>query len=58
LAVELNGLKPELSEDMQAINYNEMVDAFKDALGQMRVELDGDQMGAFIDSTVTSAVYS
>jgi hypothetical protein len=58
LAVELNGIKTEAPEDLQAFNYAEMVDAFKDALGQMRVELDGDQMGAFIDQTVTNAVYS
>lgn len=39
-------------------NYNRMVDAFKDALSQMTVELDDDQVGKFVVKTVENAIYT
>lgn len=39
-------------------NYYMMVDAFKEALGQMKIELDDDEVGRFIDKTVTRLVYN
>ena len=39
-------------------NYNRMVDAFKDALSQMTVELDDDQVGKFVIKTVENAIYT
>jgi len=39
-------------------NYNRMVDAFKDALSQISVELDDDQVGKFVVKTVENAIYT
>ena len=38
--------------------YNSMVKAFKEALGQMKIELDDEVAGKFIERTVTRAIYS
>lgn len=38
--------------------YNNMVDAFKDALGQMKIELDDEVAGKFVEKTVAKAIYS
>jgi hypothetical protein len=38
--------------------FNGMVKAFKDALKEMKVELDNEEMGAFVENTVTRAIYS
>lgn len=35
-----------------------MVKAFKEALGQMKIELDDEVAGKFIERTVTRAIYS
>ena len=35
-----------------------MVAAFMTALSQMKIELDDEEVGAFVDKTVTRAVYS
>lgn len=35
-----------------------MVDAFKKALSEMRIELDDESVGAFVDKTVTQLVYT
>ena len=40
------------------LTYDTIVEAFKDALSQVKVELDGDEMGTFIDATVTNAIYA
>ena len=39
-------------------NYYEMVNAFKDALGQMQITLDDEEMGRFIDKTVSNAIFN
>lgn len=39
-------------------NYNNMVDAFKDALSQVKIEMDDEEMGHFVDKTVTKLVYN
>ena len=39
-------------------SYDEMVRAFKDALGQMTVELDNRQVGQFVTKTVANAIYT
>ena len=36
----------------------EMVDAFKEALYQVKIEMDDEAMGQFVDKTVTNLVYS
>ena len=38
--------------------YNTVVDAFKEALSQMTVELDDDQVGKFVVKTVENAIYT
>lgn len=39
-------------------NYYSMVDAFKDALSQMKIELDDEVAGRFVETTVTNAIYN
>lgn len=39
-------------------NYNNMVDAFKDALSQVKVVMDDEEMGHFVDKTVTKLIYN
>jgi hypothetical protein len=41
-----------------AFNYSAMVSAFKEALGQMTVELDDRQVGKFVQKTVSNAIYT
>lgn len=38
-------------------NYSNMVDAFKDALSQVKIEMDDEEMGHFVDKTVTKLIY-
>lgn len=38
--------------------FNTVVDAFKEALSQMTVELDDDQVGKFVVKTVENAIYT
>ena len=40
------------------LKYNELVAAFKDALSQMKVELDDEEMGRFVEKTVADAIYT
>lgn len=46
------------ASNMNNPSYWGMVDAFKEALSQMKIELDDDEVGRFIDKTVTRMVYS
>ena len=39
-------------------NYNAMVEAFKDALSQVKIEMDDEEMGHFVDKTVTKLIYN
>ena len=39
-------------------NFDVMVSAFKQALSEMKIEMDGDEMGKFVDRTVTNLVYA
>ena len=41
-----------------ALNYQAMVNAFKEALGQMTVELDDRAVGKFVKKTVENAIYT
>lgn len=38
-------------------SYDYMVNAFKDALSQVKIEMDDEEMGHFVDKTVTKLVY-
>ena len=37
---------------------SDLVGAFKQALSEMKIEMDGDEMGKFVDRTVTNLVYA
>lgn len=39
-------------------SYNNMVEAFKDALSQVKIEMDDEEMGHFVDKTVTKLIYN
>ena len=39
------------------VDYNSIVDAFKEALSEMKIEMDDEEMGKFVDRTVTRLVY-
>ena len=39
-------------------SYISMVDAFKEALSEMKIELDDDEVGRFVDKTVTRLIYT
>lgn len=39
-------------------SYNNMVDAFKDALSQVKIEMDDEEIGHFVDKTVTKLIYN
>ena len=39
-------------------SFDSMVSAFKQALSEMKIEMDGDEMGKFVDKTVTRLVYA
>lgn len=53
-----------ISADTSGMRYeaqnqrNELVDAFKEALGQMKIEMDDQEMGTFVDKTVTKLIYN
>lgn len=38
--------------------YNDTVEAFKDALGQMKIVLDDEEMGNFVEKTVADAIFT
>lgn len=38
-------------------SYDSMVEAFKDALSQVKIEMDDEEMGYFVDKTVTKLIY-
>lgn len=39
-------------------NYNNMVSAFKDALSHVKIVMDDEEMGHFVDKTVTKLIYN
>jgi tape measure domain-containing protein len=39
-------------------SYNNMVDAFKEALSKVKVVMDDEEMGHFVDKTVTKLIYN
>jgi phage-related protein len=59
LAKEIKGAIASTSEEKSLNNpfYAEMVSAFKDALSQVKVELDDETMGSFVEKTVADAIY-
>lgn len=39
-------------------SYDRLVSAFKDALSQVKIEMDDEEMGHFVDKTVTKLIYT
>lgn len=39
-------------------SFDSMVSAFKDALSQVKIEMDDEEMGHFVDKTVTKLIYT
>ena len=54
--VNLNGSRSVGSTSGYA--FDEMVSAFKEALYQVKIEMDDEEMGRFVDKTVTRLVYT
>jgi len=48
----------QVPQSQNEYNYNEVVNAFKDALGQMKIVLDDEEMGHFVEKTVADAIYT
>jgi phage-related protein len=46
------------STDLGTNNYFNMVEAFKEALTQVKIELDDEVAGRFVETTVTNAIYN
>ena len=57
LAESLKGMQIPQAQSAE-MNYNEVVKAFKDALGQMKIVLDDEEMGHFVEKTVADAIYT
>jgi phage-related protein len=59
LAVPLaNATQSVTSANQAQKSYNDTVEAFKDALGQMKIVLDDEEMGSFVEKTVADAIYT
>jgi phage-related protein len=56
-AALINPINDTKANNLYNISYSEMVNAFKDALGQMKVELDDEAVGSFVEKTITDAIY-
>lgn len=59
LVVPLANATQSVASANQAQNgYTETVEAFKDALGQMKIVLDDEELGNFVEKTVEDAIYT
>ena len=47
----------EVINSSNSMSFNSMVEAFKDALSQMKIELDDEVAGRFVRDTITKAIY-
>ena len=59
--VALNGLnlnETNSSNINTKTNFNSLVEAFKMALSDMKIELDDEEMGRFVDKTVANAIFN
>lgn len=52
------GNKSQLAEFKEEQKYNKLVESFKQALSEMKIEMDSDTMGKFVERTVANAIYS
>ena len=52
------GIASNQTSNAPALAYVDMISAFKDALYQVKIEMDDAEMGRFVDKTMTSLVYT
>lgn len=57
LAGAISNIQPQ-QETIDDSMYNSLVNAFIDALGQVKVVLDDDELGTFVEKTVADAIYT
>ena len=58
-SLKINGSVNGNINGVAATGYSsDLVGAFKQALSEMKIEMDGDEMGKFVDRTVTNLVYA
>ena len=59
IARELSGMMYRPTTELEkGLNYETMVEAFKDAMQGMKVVLDDEQVGSFVTKTVADAIYT
>ena len=51
-------ITPQVNTSLATANYFSMVDAFKEALSEMKIELDDEVAGRFVETTVTNVIYN
>ena len=56
-AMSVNGTITGTGREYGSSSFDSMVSAFKDALSQVKIEMDNEEMGKFVDRTVTKAIY-
>lgn len=54
---KINVEVPNRSENITDTSYNKLVEAFKEALSSMKIEIDDEEMGKFVDKTVSKAIF-
>lgn len=57
-AMSVNGTITGTSRGYGGSSFDSMVSAFKDALSQVKIEMDDEEMGHFVDKTVTKLIYT
>ena len=57
-AMSVNGTITGTGSGYGGSSFDSMVSAFKDALSQVKIEMDDEEMGHFVDKTVTKLIYN
>ena len=57
-AMSVNGTITSTGGGYGGSSFDSMVSAFKDALSQVKIEMDDEEMGHFVDKTVTKLIYT
>ena len=57
-AMSVNGTITSTGRGYGGSSFDSMVSAFKDALSQVKIEMDDEEMGHFVDKTVTKLIYN
>lgn len=57
LAGAISSIQPQ-QEQISDTMFNDLVNAFKEALKEVKIVLDDDELGAFVEKTVADAIYT